>query len=102
MSGIQKIYVDFSVRDPDGRLYVARLSEFDEPPPLGSVFVGTDLDEFEVECRVLAVDRTGGVVYHRPVDATEVPGTWEESEMAAGHEQSPALDASQVREPQVA
>ena len=75
MSGPQMIYVDFSVRDPDGRFYVAQLDDFSAPPRLGDTFVGTDFDEFEVECRVVAILYDRRQVLHRPVDAAAVPGT---------------------------
>jgi hypothetical protein len=75
MPGLQKIYVDFSVRDPDGRFYVARTTQFSGPPGLGMKFVGTDFDEFEVECEVFAIFYRIGQVWVRPVDADAVPGT---------------------------
>jgi hypothetical protein len=75
MAGRQKIYVDFTIRDPDGRLYVARLEEFSPPPELGLVFTATDFDEFDVECQVVAIDHDNGRVLHRPVDTAAVPGT---------------------------
>ena len=75
MSGLQKIYVDFTVRDPDGRFYLARAGQFSAPPQLGMTFVGTDFDEFEVECEVLAVFYRTGQIWVRPVEADAVPGT---------------------------
>lgn len=100
MTGQQRIYVDFSVRSLNGRVYRARLKDFVERPALGSTFIGTDLDEFEVECRVLAADYASGVLYHRPVDATQVPGTIEPA-MSGHREQPPAVDVSRVREPEL-
>ena len=61
------VYVDFSVRSPDAEVYVAALRDFPEPPSVGSTFIGTDHDEFTVECRVLRVDEAEGRVYHRPI-----------------------------------
>lgn len=75
MSGLQKIYVDFTVRDPDGRFYLARASQFSAPPQLGMAFVGTDFDEFEVECEVLGIIYRTGMIWFRPVEADAVPGT---------------------------
>lgn len=70
------IYVDFSVRDPAGRLYLASMDRFAGGVTLGDRFIGTDFEEFEVECEVLAIDHTAGRVYHRPVRPWEVPGTF--------------------------
>lgn len=75
MPGLPKIYVDFTVRDPDGRFYAARIDQFVSKPELGIRFIGTDLDEFEVECEVLAVFYDTGQVLIRPCDAAAVPGT---------------------------
>lgn len=99
MDGRPKIYVDFSVRDPEGRFYTARLADFETPPALDSIFVGTDLDEFEVECRVLAVDHQSGRVYHRPTNASEVPGTSPDEKSADGPDHQPGIDASHASEP---
>lgn len=68
------IYVDFSVRGRNG-VYRARLADFGTPPQPGSTFRGTDYDEFDIWCRVTAVDREAGVVFHRPVDPASAPGT---------------------------
>lgn len=75
MSGLQKIYVDFSIRDPDGRFYRASLKDFAGEPQLADEFIGTDFDEFEVVCEIVAIDRLGNRVYHRPVDPSAVPGS---------------------------
>lgn len=77
MPGLPRIYVNFSTRDPEGRFYVARLSRFSDPVRLSQPFIGTDFDQFEVECVVLAIDYVHGRVYHRPVRPSEVPGTYE-------------------------
>lgn len=69
------IYVDFSLRDPAGRLYVARKRQFTAGVALGDRFIGTDHDEFTVECEVLAIDHLAERIYHRPVRPWEVPGT---------------------------
>lgn len=99
MGGRPKIYVDFSVRDPEGRFYTARLADFEAPPALDSIFAGTDRDEFDVECRVLAVDHQVGRVYHRPTNASEVPGTSPDEEPAHGLDRQPGIDASHAGEP---
>ncbi len=76
MSGPQKIYVDFSARDLDGRRYRASLSSFPQRPRLRDRFTATDYDEFDgIECEVVGVDVERGWVYHRPVDPAAVPGT---------------------------
>lgn len=76
MSGPQKIYVDFSARDLDGRRYRASLSSFPRRPGLRDRFIATDYDEFDgIECEVVGVDVERGWVYHRPVDPASVPGT---------------------------
>lgn len=81
MNSASMIYVDFSIRDLDGRIYVARLDDFDHTPDLGERFSATDHEEFiGVECMVIAIDRTSGRVYHRPVDPSEVPGSYEAPE----------------------
>ncbi len=77
MGVVNRIYVDFSVRDPEGRFYTAQLDRFNAPIDLGDRFIGTDLDEFEVECEILAIDYRAGQVYHRPVRPADVPGTYE-------------------------
>jgi len=99
MGGQPKIYVDFSVRDPEGRFYSARLADFDQPPALSSTFVGTDLDEFEVECIVLAIDHRASRVYHRPVRAAEVPGTHPDEATVGGHAEGAGLNVSSASEP---
>ena len=80
MPVLPKIYVDFSTRDPKGRLYLARLSRFPQPVALFDRFIGTDFEDFEVECEVLAIDHVRGRVFHRPVDPSEVPGTFQPSD----------------------
>ena len=70
-----EVYVDFSLRDPAGRLYLAAKGRFPDGVSLGDRFIGTDFDEFEVECEVLAIDHANGRIYHRPVRPWEVPGT---------------------------
>lgn len=76
MSGPQKIYVDFSARDLDGRRYRASLSGFPRRPGLRDRFIATDYDEFDgIECEVVGVDIEGKWVYHRPVNPAAVPGT---------------------------
>lgn len=75
MTGRQKIYVDFTVRDPEGRYYAAQRSAFSPLPQLGLVFVATDFDEFEVECEVVAIQYDMDRVFLRPVDAEAVPGS---------------------------
>lgn len=72
---LAKVYVDFSRRDPAGRLYLANLDRL-PMAALGQRFIGTDYDEFEVECEVLAIDHAAGDLYHRPVRPWEVPGTF--------------------------
>ena len=69
------IFVDFQTRDPEGHFYAARLSRFDQPPPVGFRFIGSDYEGFSVVCKVLAVDHSRDRVYLRPVNATDVPGT---------------------------
>lgn len=75
MPALPTIYVDFNIRDPDGRLYSAQLGRFPPDVALYQHFIGTDYDEFTVECEVLAIDRVHGKVLHRPVDPSDVPGT---------------------------
>jgi hypothetical protein len=72
-----KVYIDFSLRDPEGRLYLASKDRFPSGVSLADRFIGTDFDEFEVECEVMAIDHATGRVFHRPVRPWEVPGTYE-------------------------
>lgn len=67
--------MDFTVRDPDGRFYQARVDQFSPAPELGLLFVGTDFDEFEVECEVVAIFYNEATVLVRPVEVAAVPGT---------------------------
>lgn len=89
MPGPQRIYVDFTVRDPEGRFYVARVDQFSPKPELELAFIGTDFDEFEVSCEVLAIFHDEGVVLVRPLDAAAVPGT-------AVHPDTPAVMPTEV------
>ena len=81
MTGLQTIYVDFAARDPNGLVYVARLSAFATEPELGECFIGSDYDQFEqVLCEVIGYDKVRGRVLHRPVNPADVPGTAQRSD----------------------
>lgn len=100
MPGQPKIYVDFNTHGPDSRFYVASMHRFDHRPALRERFLATDFEDFDgVECEIIAIDHVGGIVYHRPVDPSEVPGTFE---APAPAKESTGLDAASVREPQFA
>lgn len=102
MTGEPKIYVDFTIRDPEGRFFVASLRRFPTAPSLGDTFVATDHEEFDgIECQILAIDHEAGRVYHRPVDPRSVPGTIERS-AAAAVEESRGIAATDVRPPVLA
>lgn len=90
MPGPQTIYVDFTVRDPEGRFYLARIEQFNPAPQLGLTFIGTDYDEFEVECEVLAIFYYSGEVWVRPVDPATVPGTAAHPQAATANEPAAA------------
>lgn len=97
MSGTPKIFVDFSIRDPEGRFYVASLHRFDHRPVLRERFIATDFEDFDdIECEVLAIDHPRGRVYHRPVDPSTVPGTYTP---VGAHVERGEIDASSIEQP---